>query len=317
MNEKFFKKSMNCYQLFTQECVRISKKYHDQVHFCVLQCEERFQNINSLIDIIGKISNFYDENWLGNADFIHIPDVKTILDNYMKYPIILAYQEIDGFLDILGAATIKYYQNNSQYTNPYYPIPDRNFFEVTGILVKQNNSIKNIGKHIYEIVLEALVKYQSILPHFDVIFVADCRNYMSINGAKGGAKYLRDTLNAKIHGKIVGYYTLTKDEDLLEAPTFVIKFYFDDKPCTSRVIPFEFQNTEPLFLGLLENIKYHLQDKEIKPGVYNFDDQNLVAFYELENKDIDIDDVIIKPNGTELGNDRSPSRRKGRVRIHE
>ena len=29
-----------------------------------------------------------------NADYIHIPDVRGVWDNYLKYPIILAYQKM-------------------------------------------------------------------------------------------------------------------------------------------------------------------------------------------------------------------------------
>lgn len=317
MNEDFFRRSMNSYQIFTQECERINQKFDNQIRFCVLQCKKQFQNLKSLMNIVDQISNFYNQNWLGNADYIHIPDNETILENYMKYPIILAYQEIDGFIDILGVATVKYYQNSSQFVNPYYPIPNRNYFEVTGILVKQNSGIKNIGKHIYEIILEALSKYKVFLPDFDVIFVADCRNYMSINGAKGGAKYLRDTIDAKISANLVGYYTLTRDNELVEAPTFVIKFYFENTHLMTEPILFEFQNSEQLFLSLLKDIECHLQRKGIKKGIHHFDGQDLITFYELEKKDINIDDIIIKPNGTELGNDRVPFNTPRRVRFYE
>lgn len=314
MNENFFRSCFNSYRFFNEECLRVSQECNS-VKFCVLQCEPKFQNFLYLTRIIDEISDFYNENWLGNADYIHIPDSRTILENYLKYPIILAYQEINGFIDILGVATIKYFENSLGCINPYYPIIGKRYFEVTGILVKQNNNIKNIGKHIYEIVLEALKKYKNILPDFDVIFVADCRNYMSINGARGGAKYLRETVHTSIYGNIIGFYTLKRNQELVEAPTFITKFCFDDYKAGKNII-FDYKNDYPLFESLTNNLFDTLKDKGIKKKIDNLDGDGLVSFYELEEQDVNLDGVTILTNGTELGNDRTPWIRK-RVRVHE
>ena len=316
MKEKFFRRCMNSYQLFTYECERVSARY-DDVKFCVLQCESKFQNMDHLAEVIMDISEFYNENWLGNADYIHIPDAKMVWENYLKYPIIMAYREDGDEIEILGVTTIKFFQNTHGQVNPYYPIPDKKYFEVTGILAKQNSGIKNIGKHIYEIVLEALKKYKLILPDFDVIFVADCRNYMSINGAKGGAKYLRDSIEEKIFGNIIGFYTLKNQDELVEAPTFVAKFCFDENYVQSEEITFDFQNSPHLFQGLLENLIANLSSKGIGPGIKNYDGNDVVTYYELENQSINLDNVTIIPNGTELGNDRIPWPTRKRVRNHE
>lgn len=315
MKNDFFEQMNYNYQIFAWECARVSRRY-DNINFCVLQCEPYFQNYRNLYQIIKKISNFYNENWLGNADYIHIPDVRGVWDNYLKYPIILAYQKIDDYIEILGVSTIKYFENKRDYVNPYYPLLNRKFFEITGILVKQNSDIKNIGKHIYEIVLNGLNKYQSILPPFDVIFVADCRNYMSINGARGGAEFTRLNSNLDIYGELVGLYTLKKDNELVEAPTFVARFNFNQPYKKSIPITFNYHITDNLFAGLLDNIHFYLYTYGIKPGIENYDDCALVTYYELENSKINLDDITILPNGTELGNDRIPYIRK-RVKVHE
>lgn len=315
MKNDFFERCNRSYQIFSEECHRISQKY-DGVKFCVLQCEERFQNYIDLFHIIRNISDFYNENWLGNTDYVHVPDSRGVWENYLKYPIIMAYQEIDGFVDVLGVSTIKYFQNTAYWTNPYYPIPDKKYFEVTGILVKQNNDIKNIGKHIYEIVLKGLKKYQQILPDFDVIFVADCRNYMSINGACGGAKFARFENHEDIYGQLVGIYTMKRDEQLIEAPTFVAKFCFNKPYFHGKPITFDYRASENLFDDLLNNLYVNLQEYGIRPGIENYDEDAIVTFYELENKHINLDDLTILPNGTDLGNDRVPWVRK-RVKAHE
>ena len=188
---KFFEMCNRSYSYLANMCEKVSAEYLD-VEFSVVQCDPNFQDPLTMAGLLRDISDFYNENWLGNADYIHIPDVKKVLDNYLKYPIIMAYRETpDGDIDILGIATLKYYQNTQTDVNPYYPIPNKRFFEVTGILTKQDSDVKNIGKRIYEILIEALEEYKKVLPEFDVIFVADCRNYMSINVARGGARYLR------------------------------------------------------------------------------------------------------------------------------
>ena len=316
MSDNFFRICENSYQMFMEECNRVSEKF-DDIKFCVLQCEPKFQNMNSLIEIMEDISEFYNENWLGNADYIHIPDSKTVWENYLKYPIIMAYQEVDGCVDILGVSTIKYYQNTKEIVNPYYPVLDRRFFEVTGILVKRDSGIKNIGKHIYEIVLQALKKYKTILPEFDVIFVADCRNYMSIHGASGGARYLRESVDPKIFGKIIGFYTLKSAAELVEAPTFIAKFNFDDDYKRDKVITFEFHNSPNLFSHMLASIQENLESEGIGLGIENFDGNDIVTYYELENQSINLDDINIIQNGTDMGNDRVPWPRRKRVKSHE
>ena len=315
MKNSFFERCNRSYQMFTEEALRVSQKYED-VKFCVLQCEPKFQNFINLYHIIRNISDFYNENWLGNADYVHVPDSKGVWNNYLKYPIILAYREIDGFNEILGVSTIKYFQNDSQFVNPYYPLPNKKYFEVTGILVKQNSDIKNIGKHIYEIVLKGLKKYHEILPDFDVIFVADCRNYMSINGACGGARFTRLGNSQNVFGKLIGIYTMKKDNELIEAPTFVAKFSFDEPYFHSKPITFDYQISENLFSDLLSNLYLNLHEYKMKPGIENYDEDAIVTFYELENNNINLDDITILPNGTDLGNDRIPWVRK-RVKTHE
>ncbi len=316
MKESFFRRCENSYQMFTEECKRVSEEFSD-VKFCVLQCDPRFQNMKQLAEIIEDISEFYNENWLGNADYIHIPDTKTVWENYLKYPIIMAYRENDEEIDILGVSTIKYYQNTANTVNPYYPVPDKRYFEITGILAKYNSDIKNIGKHIYEVVLEALKKYRAILPEFDVIFVADCRNYMSINGASGGARYLRESIDPKIFGKIVGFYTLKNNDKLIEAPTFIAKFNFDDDYHQNREIAFEFYDSPNLFQDMLAIIEESLGNEGICIGVENYDGNDIVTYYELENQSINLDDISIIPNGTDLGNDRQPWPSRKRVKKYE
>lgn len=303
INNTFFEICKRSYQFFTQECERVEKNVKG-VNFCIPQCEEIFQDEDQMVQLINDISNFYNENWLGNKDFMHIPDFDKVLENYLKYPIIIAYRKNDSKREILGISTIKYYQNNNKFINPYYPIENNTHFEVTGVLVKKASGIRNIGKHIYEIVLESLKRYQKVLPSFDVIFVADCRNYMSINGARGGAQYLRENLHKNVFGELVGFYTVRNNNSLVEAPTLVAKFNFDDNYKNEDITTFSYKMTNNLFESLLETISNNLKECGIAPKIDNFDGKDLVSYYKLKTKKINLDGINIITNNTELGNDR-------------
>lgn len=312
INTNFFEMCKRSYLIFTQECERVEEKV-EGVSFCIPQCAEIFQDEDKRVQLINDISNFYNENWLGNKDFMHIPDFDKVLENYLKYPIVIAYRENNNKREILGISTVKYYQNNSNFINPYYPIKNNNHFEVTGVLVKKDSGIKNIGKHIYEIILESLKLYQEFLPSFDVIFVADCRNYMSINGARGGARYLRESLNKNVFGELVGFYTVRNDNNLVEAPTLVAKFNFDDDYKSEDIITFNYKVTNNLFESLLDSISNNLEGCGIAPKIDNFDGDCLVSFYEMKTKKLNLDGINIITNKTELGNDRV--KEVGKVKI--
>lgn len=284
-------------------CENVSK-YFDDVTFSVIQCDPNFRKPLDIVKLIKDISDFYNENWLGNADYLHVPDTKKVFDNYTKYPTIMAYREDEfGQKEILGVATLKYYQNSDDYINPYYPIANKRFFEITGILVKRDSDIKNIGKMIYEIFIKSLMEYAKVLPEFDVIFVADCRNYMSINGARGGATYVRELYNADAYGKVVGVYTVKKDEALVEAPTLVAKLEFT-KNTSNKKATLSYTQSEELFQRMLDTILVNLDESNTRYVISNMDEDCVVDFYEINDDCINLDNLTIIPNGTDLGNDR-------------
>lgn len=308
---KFFERCAHSYEYLNNMCAQVSNEYSD-ITFSVIQCDPNFKSPKAIIDLVKDISDFYNENWLGNADYLHVPDAKKVLENYLRYPIVMAYRyNENGELDILGVSTLKYYQNTDTQVNPYYPIPNKRFFEITGILTKRDSDIKNVGKKIYEILIEALEEYQKILPAFDVVFVADCRNYMSINGARGGAQYLREQYNKNAYGKIVGIYTVRDNGNLVEAPTFVAKFEFDQY-ALGNSITCAYEESADLFEGMLTAIRRSFRDYDIAEGINNMDDCGEVTYYEICNSCINLDDITILPNGTELGNDRIPHARTRR-----
>lgn len=56
-------------------CDKITEEYSD-IKFSVVQCDTNFQSPIQIINLVKDISDFYNENWLGNADYLHVPDAK-------------------------------------------------------------------------------------------------------------------------------------------------------------------------------------------------------------------------------------------------
>ena len=93
-------------QLFIKECEKMTQQYNNGIIFSVIQYDKYFQKLG-ITNTIDKIVEFYDTQYTGNADYIHIPDFNTVLNNYLNFPILSAYQIVDGEIDILGLTTIK------------------------------------------------------------------------------------------------------------------------------------------------------------------------------------------------------------------
>ena len=68
---------------------------------------------------------------------------------------------------------------------------------------------------------------------------------------------------------------------------------------------------------MLVNIEDNLSSEGICSGVENYDGNDIVTYYELENQSINLDDISIIPNGTDLGNDRQPWPSRKRVKNRE
>ena len=57
-----------------------------------------FQSINNeekMRDMLFGLAYFYDTNFTGNRDFIHIPNISTITDNAVHYPMIIATKKMN------------------------------------------------------------------------------------------------------------------------------------------------------------------------------------------------------------------------------
>lgn len=281
-----------------------------KVIYEVLQFSELSKKWNS----VHNIANFYNHNWLGNVDFMHIPDFEQTLRNCQNYPIIIAREK--GTDTILGISTIKYDENSEQNIDPYFPEPDTKYFSVTGILVKKNNPYKGIGKKIYEIAIRGAYNYEKSYPGTKMTCVIDCRNKQSLRALASAINNI-ETNNYIGEGKelpahILGYYELRgkENDDLLEAPTLVMEIDLrgksKSKDESTDVLEYTRNDGEELFNSLLAILKDNFSKYGINEPIIEEDtDCGMVYFYSLQEKErCKIENVEIKPHDTAEGNDR-------------
>ena len=145
------------------ECKRVNEENEllnpsNEVVYEVFQLSDLSENRENIY----MVADFYNKNWQGNRDFMHIPDFEQTLANTRAYPIIIARKK--GTDEILGISTIKYDENSEESIDPYFPEGDAKYFSITGILTKRNNTYKGIGKKIYEIALRGAYNYEKHYP---------------------------------------------------------------------------------------------------------------------------------------------------------
>ena len=251
---------------------------------------------NDLIKSAYLLTKFYNDHFKGNVDFMHIPSFKQVVEDINKYPIIIAREEESRV--ILGASILKYNDPNINF-DPYYPYKNP-YFSITGILTNDKNRSKGyygVGKKIYEIIIESVLKYNEVNPNINLMCVIDCRNNNSINALKKACNDL------KINSEIVGIYTVSNNI-LLEAPTIVIEINKGNKNNNLTILNYMNDNVEKelMYDHLLDNL---ITNFNIKETICNIDECGLVTYYYLENN-VCLDNILIYTNNTELGNNRIP-----------
>lgn len=302
------------------ECKRVNEENEllnpdNEVVYEVFQLSDLSENR----DNIYMVADFYNKNWQGNRDFMHIPDFEQTLANTRAYPIIIARKK--GTDEILGISTIKYDENSEEFIDPYFPEGDAKYFSITGILTKRNNTYKGIGKKIYEIALRGAYNYEKHYPGTRIMCVIDCRNRQSLRALSSAVKNIRDDgflgNNLYLPANVFGYYELRDKEEgkLLEAPTLVMEVGLSPKEKNGeeedfglRNIIFNRKEGQSLFDTLLETLKDNLYEYKInEPQVLEDTDAGMVYFYSLEDREMcKLEGISIESNGTEKGNDRVP-----------
>lgn len=296
--------------------------------FCMIEnerlsemCNYRYEILH-LSDITGEvlnmaysISKFYNENYFGNEDYMHIPDFKQTVENIIKYPIIVARE--NGSDDILGVSILKYFDSNDV-IDPYFPVRNSRYFSVTGILTNIHNREKGyygIGKKIYEIILNAVCKYKELSDNdIRLMCVIDCRNNNSIDALRIATENLNKKYNSKkMETSIVGYYEVESLYSglLVEAPTFVIEMKMDNfvnNKCQNIELKYDSNasSKEESYFKMKDLInKLFVFNNDV--SIRNVDEEcGLVIYHSLLSNNYVLENIKIDANGTELGNDRKP-----------
>ena len=285
-----------------------TKKFNNQnlsdekVNFFLFQSIKNKEEISKMLF---NITYFYDRNYVGNKDFIQIPSLKDLIYNISKYPVILVCKENS---DLLGITTLKYENNDSIFSNPYFPTKNENILIITGILTKLNNNnekrIPNVGKSLFKSCIRCAYNI-NLKEKVRIISKIDCRNvnsFMAMVNAVSELKYE----GLKIQIFISGYYeVLNKFNQMIEAPTFVIEVDLNGNRKIQHCMT-EFLYEECNIKNLNVSLKKIIQEntKEIKNNI-GYDKWKKVVYHKISP--IDALNTKISIGNSADGNNRVPT----------
>lgn len=212
---------------------------------------QEMRNKNLVRDSIFNLAYFYDSNFTGNKDFMHVPNISNILDNILRYPIMLSTQKDEyGNDEILGTTTVKMENNKSISDNPYFPTENEDVLSITGILTKSNavdkkgNKIRGLGRELFK---SAIKGAYSINKESKIRLVCevDCRNKNSLYSVAKAVKELQEE-NMNIQMFLTGYYEIyNSNKSLSEAPTFVLEIDLNnEKELNNNNFNFDYTNCQ-------------------------------------------------------------------------
>ena len=220
---------------FKKEMEEKNRKYslnnNNEISFKLAQ---DLVNGNEFINQVFNISYFYDTNFTGNKDFMHVPDIKMVAGNLMNYPVLVATRKgKDCSEEIIGIVTIKYENNKTINSNPIFPTKNENVLFITGLLTKNYDlcpdepKIIGIGKELCKSSIKGAYDI-CINTHSRLVCQIDCRNTNSVTAfAKAVADLNDEGINVK--SNICGYYEIfSRQNRLIEAPTFIVEFEFNN-----------------------------------------------------------------------------------------
>lgn len=228
-------------------CDEVTKGYHEQtgnkkIRFRVLQLVDKENSkLEQDTDIVRKSATLYDE-YEGNEEYIHIPSIEQMLENLKKHIVIGIEDTETGELE--GVTTIKYYENEGENVNPYYPRKNTKYFEVTGVIVKQRENMinKGLGTSMYEACFLGLQQYAKAHPEeeYKMNVVIDCTNIKSLYAAQNAINNISSRnlvgKGKKIDLNLGGIYVVKNPETkaLVEAPTFLLESDLKEKKIENR-----------------------------------------------------------------------------------
>lgn len=313
MKEKKLKDALLIYHAIckrkNEELERENPNYN--AYYEVLQQSSLFQEEN----FEEKIATLYN-SFHKNKDFIHIPDIKTIEDNSLKYPSIIARRKDTN--ELIGIATLKYFENEETEINPYFPFQNAKYFELSGLLVREDNiqnGLPGIGKAICELAITGASIYHRNYPDTTMITVIDVRNAPSMNAMRKALQMIKENQivgeNLELAGHIIGYYEVHdfETDQLTEAQTLVIEFNLMPQLIQEKkrlTIEIKKKETEPLTTTINQKLQETFKYCPIIKGE-KLKDENVgnVIFYQTPNPYYNrIENLTLIPHNSAEGNDR-------------
>ncbi len=283
-----------------------NKSHNSNVNFMLAQSTNKSDLINKVLDL----SYFYDKNFTGNKDFMHIPSFSQVANNVIKFPVMLATQKLeDGSEDIIGATTVKYEMHSYISENPYFPTCGETILSITGVLSKSNSMCENnqrvrgIGKELYKSAIRAAIKLNKD-KKVRLVCEIDCRNEKSLSAITKAVSDLQKE-NYEICSYITGYYEIYNDKNkLAEAPTFMLEVDLNANKYAKTSAKFSYVNckTSKLNSELLKVIKDNTKEKN---RFLNIIKDNKVIYHSISP--INTQNIEINPGTTANGNERKPS----------
>lgn len=298
----YYNKEMNsATNSFIQKNPNIS-----DIQFHLLQTTKEEEKIKNMLL---NIAYFYDRNYIGNKDFMQIPNMKNIIENTACYPMIIASENETAYNeDILGVTTIKIENNESITDNPYFPTKNENVLSITGILTRLNlndncKRIRGIGKTLFKTAIKGAYNINK-QNKVRLICKIDCRNKNSLKSITKAVKELQEE-NIDIQIFIDGYYEiLNKQNHLIEAPTFILEIDLNkNQKISNNIVEFSYLNcNDTSVLSDLTNIiKENTQ--EIKRYI-NVENENIIIYHKIQP--INALNTIIDVGNSANGNNRVP-----------
>lgn len=271
---------------------------------------QTIKNKESVRDTIFNLTYFYDNNFTGNKDFMHIPNISNVLNNILNYPIMLVTKKDEyGKDEILGTTTIKFENNKSFTDNPYFPTKGEDVLSITGVLTKLNavdkdgNKIRGLGRELFKSAIKGAYEINKD-KKVRLICEVDCRNTNSLYSVCKAVKELQEE-NVNLQMFLAGYYEIkNKEKNLLEAPTFVLEIDLNgDKEINNNNLNFDYQNCKStnLFSNLSNVISKNTNENK---KFVNIVGDKKITYHSIEP--INALNIKLDVGTTADGNDREP-----------
>ncbi len=271
---------------------------------------QTIRNKESVRDTIFNLTYFYDNNFTGNKDFMHIPNISNVLNNISNYPIMLVTKKDEfGKDEILGTTTVKFENNSSITDNPYFPTKGEDVLSITGVLTKMNavdkngNKIRGLGRELFKSAIKGAYELNKD-KKVRLICEVDCRNTNSLYSVCKAVKELQEE-NINLQMFLAGYYEIkNKEKNLLEAPTFVLEIDLNgDKEINNNNLNFDYQNCKStnLFSSLSNVISKNTNENK---KFVNIVGDKKVTFHSIEP--INALNIKLEVGTTADGNNREP-----------